>query len=124
MTSLRLILAAVLVLSGCDSPPTYSIRGVVVRTKSPADGYGTLVLLHEAVAEFKNVDGVVVGMDAMAMSFRTAPELPLEDVAPGDKVLASFTVYWKREPRLLIRSLKKLEPETELALDGYSLEVS
>lgn len=90
-------LAALLGLLGCGAEPTavdtYTVRGVV--RQLPSGPQGEILIRHEALPAFKNAEGEVVGMEAMAMPFPLAkPELAA-DLAVGDEVEMTFEVRWQ-----------------------------
>ena len=73
---------AALALAACNRPPappagaveSYAMRGEVVRM--PAQATHEIVIRHEAVPDFRDDRGQVVGMEAMTMPFSLAPDLP------------------------------------------------
>ena len=93
---------AVTVLSaGCSQPAetpavtveTYAMRGEIVRL--PAAGSREIAIRHEAVADFRDEGGKVVGMEAMTMPFTLAPAANVAGLAPGDKVAFTLEMRWK-----------------------------
>ena len=60
--------------------PAYTVRGVV---KQATDD--TLFVHHEAIDDFADLDGQVIGMDAMVMRFHLAPGL-VHGYQEGDKL--------------------------------------
>jgi len=93
---------AVTVLSaGCSQPAetpavtveTYAMRGEIVRL--PAAGSREIAIRHEAVADFRDEGGKVVGMEAMTMPFTLAPEVDVAGLTPGDKVAFTLEMRWK-----------------------------
>ena len=55
-----------------------------------------MTVRHEAVDDFMDEYGLIVGMDAMEMSFPVEPPLTAKDLAVGDKVSFRFTVDWDK----------------------------
>jgi hypothetical protein len=76
---------------------------------------GELVLRHEAIPDFTDKSGAVVGMSSMVMPFPVAPDLSLAAIAPGDKIELVLSLDWARG-KYLIESLKKLPAATVLNL--------
>jgi Cu/Ag efflux protein CusF len=79
----------------------YSIRAEVVRLPEKPGGY--LTLRHEAVDDFTDMDGAVVGMDSMTMQFPVARGASPDGLAVGDKVEATLVVDWDQGYMLLER---------------------
>lgn len=111
-------LAALLLLASAacrDSAPArldrYTVRGEIA--KLPARAGDELSVRHEAIPEFKDKGGAVVGMEPMVMGFAVGKELALAGLSPGDKVQLTFTVDWKR-PALTVERLDRLPPGTAL----------
>jgi Cu/Ag efflux protein CusF len=118
-------------LGGCDrSPPaggtaatqatlaapdqTYTVRGRIVDLPDAVRPASSFQVRHEAIDDFMNAEGHVVGMDAMVMPFTPARELSLEGFAPGDVVELVFEVRWKTLPRSRVTELRRLPPDTPL----------
>jgi Cu/Ag efflux protein CusF len=89
----------------------YTVRGEVVGL--PEGGGRELSLRHEAIHDFVDRSGAVVGMNAMVMPFPVEPGVSLEGIAEGDKVRFGFAVDWDRN-RFVIESLEELPPNTVL----------
>lgn len=125
---LPVLLAALLVLAcgGADSPPggspdadvqavdvqTYTVRGVV---RGLGDSTGTvreIFVRHEAVPDFVDMSGEVVGMEAMTMPFPITDPRLLEGIAVGDTIEFDFRVSWKGSPPLEVLRIEKIQPST------------
>jgi Cu/Ag efflux protein CusF len=99
---------------------TYAARGII--ESLPEAGKPTLELMirHEAINDFIDGAGAVVGMNAMTMPFpRLAPGVSLEGLAVGDKIGFTFTNTWSgpagsRRPEWVIDSITRLPADTEL----------
>lgn len=90
----------------------YTVRGELVSLPEPG-GTGQLSLRHEAIDEFADASGKVVGMGSMVMPFDVAAGLALGELRPGDKVEARIAVGWS--PALLqVVELRKLPADTVL----------
>ncbi len=125
-TPLLLLLPLLVGLTACgpgtpDAPPAapdaYETRGLVRQVPSAERPGSELHLHHEAIPDFKDAGGEVVGMDAMAMPFPVAEAAMLDGLAPGDKVVFTFEVRWEGVDPLRITRLEKLPPETRLAFE-------
>ncbi len=72
---------------------------------------------HEAISEFKDADGKVVGMDSMTMPFPLAsPEL-ISGLEVGDRIEMQFDVRWDGDHPLEITVIEALPPGTRLAFE-------
>jgi hypothetical protein len=121
MASPHPITALLLLLAACTSaaPPmadgarVYTVRGEVVAPPSPVAAGTQVLVRHEAIDDFVDATGKVVGMDAMVMPFDVAPPVAAKDLAVGDKVEIRFTMDWKG-PRLRVDRIERLPPGTAL----------
>jgi len=91
----------------------YTVRAEVVTI--PVQPGGELVLRHEAIPDFTDKSGAVVGMDSMVMPFPIPANLSLVGLTPGDKIEFVFSVDWAQS-RYLVESIKKLPAETTLKM--------
>lgn len=89
----------------------YTLRAEIVRL--PDRQGGDLMLRHEAVDDFTDSGGTVVGMDSMVMPFPVAREVSLGGLAAGDKVEAVMVMDWDQNDFLLER-VRKLPGDTVL----------
>lgn len=96
----------------------YTIRGEVRELPDPNDPLSGFYVRHEAVSGFRNIDGQVVGMDAMTMAFPVADDLSFEGISVGDPVQFTLKVDWNGDPLMLVTSIEKLPPGTRLDLPG------
>jgi len=96
-----------------SAPPVrrYTIRAEVVRL--PERPGGDLILRHEAVDEFTDIAGEVVGMDSMTMPFPVARGAWPDGLQVGDKVEAVLLVNWEEGFQVLER-ITKLPHDTRL----------
>ena len=113
--------ALLLVIAACSAPVppapagarVYAVRGEVVQAPSPVVAGIQLLVRHEAIDDFVDASGKVVGMDAMVMPFEVSPSAAPKDLAAGDKVEVRFSMDWK-EPRLRVERIERLAPGTIL----------
>ena len=117
----RPVFLSLLLLAACSvSAPTavsgtrtYTVRGEVLQAPSPVASGAQVLVRHEAIDDFVDATGKVVGMDAMVMPFDVAPPLTAKDLAVGDKVEVRFSMDWKG-PRLRVERMERLPPGTAL----------
>lgn len=110
-----------LVLAACSAPPppapdgarVYVVRGQVVAPPRAVTAGIEVLVRHEAIDDFADATGKVVGMDAMVMPFEVAPPLAARDLVVGDKVQVRFSMDWK-EPRLRVERIERLPAGTAL----------
>ena len=97
-----------------DSPQPvrrYPLRAEILRLPEKPGGY--LTIRHEAVNDFVDVTGDLVGMDSMVMEFPVAPVASLKGLNVGDKIAAVLVVNFARGFGELDQ-IKKLPRETVL----------
>jgi hypothetical protein len=119
----RSILPATLLvlLAACSAPPppapagapVYVVRGEVVHPPSPVVAGMQVLVRHEAIDDFVDATGKVVGMDAMVMPFEVATLLVPRGLSAGEKVEVRFSMDWK-EPRLRVERIGRLPVGTAL----------
>lgn len=98
-------------------PPTavYTVRGTVDQIPIDGEPQTEFRVHHEAIDNFKNQSGLVVGMSAMTMPFPLGPGVRLDGVGVGDHVELTFAIWWDQEaPEYHITRLRKLPAETKL----------
>ena len=109
----RVLFPTLLLLAACgepsaDRPPdVYTVRGVV--RQLPSALANELHVRHEAIADFRDADGEVVGMESMTMPFPLADAALTAGVEPGDKVEMVFEVRWDGGHPLRITALEDSE---------------
>ena len=99
---------AAIAAASCRRPPeapavtveSYAMRGEIVRL--PAAGSREMAIRHEAIPEFRDEAGKVVGMEAMTMPFTLAQGVGVDALAPGDKIAFTLEMRW-RDPREIAR---------------------
>ncbi len=110
-----------LLLAACSAPPppapagvpVYVVRGEIVQPPSTVVAGTQVLVRHEAIDDFVDATGKVVGMDAMVMPFEVATTLVPRGLAVGDKVEVRFSMDWK-EPRLRVERIERLPVGTAL----------
>lgn len=114
--------AALLLAAACRqaTPPAaavYQVRGEI--RQLPVAPARDLMIRHEAIPDFKDEAGRVVGMEAMTMPFTLAPGIELGGLAAGDRVEFTLEVRWDDPANLArITRLAKLPPGSRLAWDS------
>jgi hypothetical protein len=104
-------------LAGCagkDSGRTYTTRGQVVQLPDPANPGTGLTLNHEAVDQFVDRQGELVGMDPMSMPFPVAKGVSLDGIQVSDVVEFDLHVDWSKEPAAEITRIRELPAGTKL----------
>lgn len=99
---------------GSGSARSYTVRGQVVQLPDPGNPGTGLSLNHEAVDDFVDRTGEVVGMDPMSMPFPIAKNLSLEGIQVGDVVEFKLRVDWGGDPEVEITEVRKLPAGTKL----------
>jgi Cu/Ag efflux protein CusF len=99
---------------GSGSGRTYTTRGQVVQLPDPANPGTGLTLNHEAIDQFMDRQGEIVGMDPMSMPFPVAKDLSLEGLQVGDVVELKLHVDWGGDPEVEIVELRELPAGTRL----------
>jgi hypothetical protein len=94
------------------------VRGLVTQLPDPEDPTTGFFVHHEAIPDFRHLDGQVSGMDSMTMPFPVAEEVSLEGVTVGDKVEFELTVDWEADPVTEVTAVRRLDSATELRLGG------
>jgi Cu/Ag efflux protein CusF len=124
------VLGSMGVIAGCGALPeapslttkapttapndVYVVRGKVTQMPSFGPPRKELRVHHEAIDNFRNSDGKVVGMNSMIMDFPPADTVDLKTFKEGDKVEVEFKVWWGNTTPWLATRVKVLPPETEL----------
>jgi hypothetical protein len=126
-------LAALAALSGCEDraasrpsappaaapirPPSaiYTTRGIIRQLPEPGRPQTEFQVEHEAIDNFKNQSGLVVGMNAMIMPFPLGPGVTLDGFNIGDTVEITFAIWWDGPgPEYHATRVVKLPAETKL----------
>lgn len=120
--SVTIALLLLSVTAGCrrEPPPppeTYRVRAQVRQVPAPDAARGEILVRHEAISEFKNEDGKIVGMESMSMSFPLADVALAAGVAAGDRIELEFDVSWHGGNPLEVTAIDKLPEDTRLAFE-------
>lgn len=102
--------------AAAELPPpdqVYTTRGRIHDLPDPARPASGLMVTHEAIDDFVDRHGTIVGMDAMTMPLTPARELSLEEFSIGDIVEVVFEVRWNPTSTRVIE-MRKLPEDTEL----------
>jgi Cu/Ag efflux protein CusF len=115
---------ALAVLPGCrqsgapaGSPPAqtkrYTVRGEVVRLPEAGAPAPEVSIRHEAISDFEDRTGTVIGMRPMVMPFRVGSGVSLAGLERGDRIRFRFAVDWSAN-RMEIESIEALPRDTAL----------
>lgn len=99
-------------------PETYTVRGEIVDLPDPEDPTSGFFVYHEAIDEFRGIDGEVTGMSSMTMPFPVADDVDLEGLGRGDRVEFDLYVDWEGDPATLVTRVEKLPDDTILEFRG------
>jgi len=99
-------------------PPdaVYTVRGVITALPQQSRN-GEMRVHHEAIPDFTDRDGNVVGMRSMTMPFPLAPDVSTDGLQLGDKIRFRLEVRWNVGPTVRIASLELLPGSTPLELE-------
>jgi hypothetical protein len=97
-----------------ESGRIYTVRAQVVGLPDPANPGTGLTLNHEAIDEFVDRSGEVVGMDPMSMPFPVAEGVSLDGIEVGDVVEVELRVDWGGDPEVAITGVRELPRGTKL----------
>ncbi len=119
MLARRLLLALLPLAVACSAPApppaadSYTVRGEIVRL--PEAPGGEVLIRHEAIPDFRGMDGKVVGMASMTMPFPLAAGVKLDALAAGTPIEFVLEMRWKddRQPVAVTR-IAPLPPGTAL----------
>jgi hypothetical protein len=102
-------------LAGCSrGGRDYTVRGRVAQLPEPGNASSGFVVAHQAVDDFVDRQGEVVGMDPMTMSFPLGPQVSLAGLAVNDPVEFTLHADWAAAPPVRITSLHKLPAGTPI----------
>jgi hypothetical protein len=79
-----------------------------------------MMVRHEAIDDYVDEFGFVVGMDAMEMSLPTDPPPSVQALAVGDKISFRFAVDWEK-PAIVVDQIQKL-PQGRSCISGRRAE--
>jgi hypothetical protein len=97
---------------------SYTTQGRVVMVKDPKSPASTLKIHHEAIPNFVDGQGQVVGMHSHPMDFpRAAEGIDIDALEVGQAVRFTFDVYWQPETRWVITDLERLPDDTRFAFE-------
>ncbi len=110
-----LLLALLTLAAGCGrGGRDYTVRGRVAQLPEAGNASSGFVISHQAVDDFVDRTGEVVGMDPMTMSFPLGPRVSLAGLAVNDPIEFTLHADWSAVPPVRITSLHKLPPGTPI----------
>jgi hypothetical protein len=120
MLATTVMLATALLLSCRGGAPAgggelrrYTVRGEIVQLPSADRPGSEMMVRHEAIDDFVDRSGQVVGMDSMVMPFRVEPAVSLQGLAVGDPIALRFAMDWEK-PSLRVEKVERLPSGTAL----------
>lgn len=108
--ALTLALLIIALFPACSPKPaadSYELKGTLMGVRELSSGLVSVAIAHEAIDDFKDEDGKVVGMMAMQMNFYPVEGVSLVGFSAGDAINFKFEVRWKENPRLRLTAIKK-----------------
>lgn len=123
LSNTTLLLLILLALTACSGeapqnpsapPEAYQVQGLIRHLPDADRPVQEILIHHEAIPNFKDDEGHVVGMNAMSMPFPITDRSMIEGLAAGDKIDFEFEVSFGGSPGLRLTRIEKLPPETEL----------
>ena len=99
---------------GAGASRAYTVRAQVLQLPDPANPGTGITLNHEAIDDFVDRSGEVVGMDPMSMPFPVADGVSLDGIQAGDVVEIELRVDWDAEPAVAVAAVRELPPGTKL----------
>lgn len=86
----------------------FKVKGVVKVLPKTEKEPREILVKHEAIPEYRDSDGAVVGMAAMTMPFYLAPSVKLDGIAVGDPVEMNVEVRTKPAFKERVIALEKI----------------
>ncbi|MDY7095230.1 MAG: copper-binding protein [Acidobacteriota bacterium] len=102
--------------AGQEAATVYQIRAEIQALPIPDRASPELMVRHEAVDDWTDPTGTVVGMDAMTMPFPLESEAVADGFAAGDLVEMTVEVDWDGPRPVLVTGLEALPEGTELRM--------
>lgn len=99
-------------------PETYTVRGEIVDLPDPDDPTSGFFVYHEAIDDFRHLDGRVTGMSSMTMPFPVADDVDLGGLQRGDKVEFDLYVDWAGDPAYRVTRVEEIDRDTILEFRG------
>lgn len=120
------LVVSTLSLAACNKPEpqstpdaAYTTQGRVVMVPTPGSPASLLKIHHEAIPNFADAQGRVVGMNSHAMDFPQAAEgIDVASLRVGDAVRFTFEVTWQPAPSWIITYLERLPEDTRFAFEA------
>ena len=92
----------------------YHVRGMIVELPDPDVPGSKLRIHHEAIDDFRGVDGEIWGMDSMTMPFDVTADGLTDGLSKGDEVEFTLEVRWGRDASQTVTEIRPLPPGTTL----------
>lgn len=107
--------AAKSIMPAAAASETYTVRGEVFELPEKGKPQREFKVHHEAIDNFVDSEGKVVGMNAMTMAFPPGDGVSISDLSLGDKIELTFSV-WRTDKSLdwFATKIVKLPADTQL----------
>jgi len=123
-TAALAVAALLLMLTSCgrtESPAAagdadYEVRGEIA--KLPDATSPQIWIRHEAIPDFRNEEGEVVGMESMTMPFDVASGVALGDLAPADRIAFRLEMRWGGRAAATVARIEELPDGSRLAWES------
>lgn len=117
-----LVLTSLSLLACGEQAPTpdarYTTQGRVYSVRTPDSPASEFKIFHEAIPNFMNAQGQVVGMPSHPMTFpRAADGIDLDSLEVGQAVHFTFDVTWQPTATWIITELEHLPDDTRFAFE-------
>ncbi|MFA7237973.1 MAG: copper-binding protein [Phycisphaeraceae bacterium] len=96
------------------SARSYTVRGEIVQLPGAGSVDSQMLIRHEAIPDFVDDQGKVVGMMSMTMPFPVATGVSLEGLKVGDAIQFTFELDWKAKVPYQIVKIEKLAGDVKL----------
>lgn len=98
-------------------PDVYTSRGVIRQLPANGAAKPEIFIQHEEIAEFRDQNGDVVGMESMAMPFPIDASATWNDLRVGDKIAFTFEMQWHGGHPLRLTEWQILSADTRLGFE-------
>ncbi len=92
-----------------EPPPSYTVRGVLRGLPEAGASLPEVLIRHQAIPEFTDADGQIVGMQAMSMPFVIENPALLKGLTPGAEIEIDFEVRFKERKLLWLTGLRPVK---------------
>lgn len=100
----------------------YTVRGVIDSLPETGRPASEFRVMHEPIDDYKDKDGIIVGMGTMVMGFGIPDNEFLDGFAIGDKVEFTWEVRPRTFPKDIIVDMTKLPPDAQMRFGKAATE--